>query len=90
MVGPKDTSRYPPPPAPARPRQILNRIIVLRGNEPRPGCDELTAADVQALLSEGDETAPSRFASTSAPARTAPGFSTQPVLNAAERELSNA
>jgi len=34
---------------------ILSRIDSLRGNEPWPGYDELTAAEVQAVLSEGDD-----------------------------------
>jgi ferritin-like metal-binding protein YciE len=33
---------------------VLSRIDTLRGEEPWPGYDELTAADVQAVLSEGD------------------------------------
>lgn len=34
---------------------ILSRISSLRGDEPWPGYDELTAAEVQAVLSEGDD-----------------------------------
>jgi ferritin-like metal-binding protein YciE len=34
---------------------ILSRITTLRGDEPWPGYDELTAAEVQAIVSEGDE-----------------------------------
>jgi hypothetical protein len=34
---------------------ILSRISTLRGDESWPGYDELTAAEVQAVLSEGDE-----------------------------------
>ncbi len=34
---------------------MLSRITSLRGNEPWPGYDELTAAEVQAVLSEGDD-----------------------------------
>jgi ferritin-like metal-binding protein YciE len=34
---------------------ILSRISTLRGDEPWPGYDELTAAEVEAVLSEGDE-----------------------------------
>lgn len=34
---------------------ILSRISTLRGNEPWAGYDELTAAEVQAVLSEGDD-----------------------------------
>jgi ferritin-like metal-binding protein YciE len=34
---------------------VLSRITSLRGDEPSPGYDELTLAEVQAVLSEGDE-----------------------------------
>jgi len=34
---------------------ILSRIDSLRGDEPWPGYDELTASEVQAVLSEGDD-----------------------------------
>jgi ferritin-like metal-binding protein YciE len=34
---------------------VLSRIDSLRGDEPWPGYDELTAAEVQAALSDGDE-----------------------------------
>jgi ferritin-like metal-binding protein YciE len=34
---------------------VLSRIASLRGEEPWPGFDELTAAEVQAVLSEGDD-----------------------------------
>ena len=34
---------------------VLSRISSLRGNEPWPGYDELTADEVQAVLSEGDD-----------------------------------
>jgi hypothetical protein len=34
---------------------VLSRISSLRGDEPWPGYDELTAAEVQAVLSEGDD-----------------------------------
>ena len=34
---------------------VLSRITTLRGNEPWAGYDELTAAEVQAVLSEGDD-----------------------------------
>jgi rubrerythrin len=34
---------------------VLSRITSLRGDEPWPGYDELTASEVQAVLSEGDE-----------------------------------
>ena len=34
---------------------VLSRIQTLRGDEPWPGYDELNAADVQSVLSEGDK-----------------------------------
>ncbi len=34
---------------------VLIRITSLRGNEPWPGYDELTASEIQAALAEGDE-----------------------------------
>ena len=34
---------------------VLSRVTTLRGNEPWAGYDELTAAEVQAVLSEGDD-----------------------------------
>jgi len=34
---------------------VLSRITSLRGNEPWAGYDELTAADVQSVLAEGDD-----------------------------------
>ncbi len=34
---------------------VLGRITSLRANEPWPGYDELTAAEVQAVLAEGDD-----------------------------------
>jgi ferritin-like metal-binding protein YciE len=34
---------------------VLSRITSLRGDEPWPGYDELTAGEVQAVLSEGDD-----------------------------------
>ena len=34
---------------------VLGRITSLRGDEPWPGYDELTADEVQAVLAEGDE-----------------------------------
>ena len=50
---------------------ILSRITSLRGNEPWAGYDELTAAEVQAVLSEGDDDRAQRSAPTSAATRTA-------------------
>jgi hypothetical protein len=34
---------------------ILSRISALRGREPWPGYDELTVAEIEAVLDEGDE-----------------------------------
>jgi hypothetical protein len=34
---------------------VLSRIATLRGSEPWAGYDELTAAEVQAVLAEGDD-----------------------------------
>ena len=36
-------------------RTVLDRISSLRGDEPWPGYDELTAAEIQAVLAESDE-----------------------------------
>jgi ferritin-like metal-binding protein YciE len=34
---------------------VLNRVSALRGREPWPGYDELTVAEIEAVLDEGDE-----------------------------------
>jgi ferritin-like metal-binding protein YciE len=64
---------------------ILSRISSLRGNEPWPGYDELTAAEVQAVLSEGDEDRAKQVRSYERAHKNRAG-----VLKATERELSNA
>ncbi len=64
---------------------ILSRISSLRGNEPWPGYDELTAADVQALLAEGDEDRAEQVRSYERSHKNRAG-----VLSATEREHSNA
>ena len=64
---------------------VLNRISSLRGNEPWPGYDELTAADVQAVLSEGDDTRAADVRSYERAHKNRAG-----VLKAAEREHANA
>ena len=64
---------------------VLSRITSLRGNEPWPGYDELTAAEVQAVLSEGDDDRAREVRSYERAHKNRAG-----VLNAAERELTNA
>src|SRR4051812_2013730 len=64
---------------------VLSRITSLRGNEPWPGYDELTAAEVQAVLSEGDADRARQVRSYERAHKNRAG-----VINAAEREHSNA
>ena len=64
---------------------VLDRVNTLRGDEPWPGYDELTAAEVQAVLSEGDDERAKRIASYERAHKNRAG-----VLKAAEREHSNA
>jgi hypothetical protein len=64
---------------------ILSRIASLRGDEPWAGYDDLTAAEVQAVLSEGDD---ERIKQVRAYERTHKNRTG--VLTAAERELTNA
>jgi len=64
---------------------ILSRISSLRGNEPWPGYDELTAAEVQAVLSEGDDERAKQVRSYERAHKNRAS-----VLKATERELSNA
>jgi ferritin-like metal-binding protein YciE len=64
---------------------ILSRITSLRGNEPWPGYDELTASEVQAVLAEGDD---ERVKEVLSYERTHKGR--VGVRAAAERELTNA
>src|SRR3984885_7513189 len=64
---------------------ILRRIPSLRGREPWAGYDELTAAEVQAVLSEGDEQRVEHARSYERNHKNRAG-----VLRAAEREHSNA
>ena len=64
---------------------VLSRITSLRGDEPWPGSNELTAAEVQAVLSEGDE---DRAREVRAHERAHKNRAA--VLNATERELINA
>jgi ferritin-like metal-binding protein YciE len=64
---------------------ILSRISTLRGNEPWAGYDELTAAEVQAVLAEGDD---GRARLVRAYERTHKNRAG--VLKATERELATA
>ncbi len=64
---------------------VLDRIGTLRGREPWPGYDELTAAEVQAVLSEGDDDRAKQVRSYERSHKNRAG-----VLQAAERELANA
>ena len=65
---------------------ILSRITTLRGDEPWPGYDELTAAEVQATLSErGDDDLDREVRSYEQAHKARAG-----VLNATEREHSRA
>jgi ferritin-like metal-binding protein YciE len=63
---------------------ILSRITSLRGREPWAGYDELTAAEVQAVLSEGDEQRVEHARSYERTHKNRAG-----VLRAAEREHTN-
>jgi ferritin-like metal-binding protein YciE len=64
---------------------ILSRIDTLRGDEPWTGYDELTAAEVQAVLSEGDNERAQQVRAYERSHKNRAG-----VLQAAERELANA
>jgi len=64
---------------------VLSRITSLRGDEPWAGYDELTAAEVQAVLSEGDD---ERIKKVRSYERSHKNRAS--VLTAAEREHSNA
>ena len=62
---------------------VLDRISTLRGNEPWPGYDELTADEVQAVLSEGDDDRAEQVRSYERGHKNRAG-----VLKATERELA--
>ncbi len=64
---------------------VLSRITSLRAEEPWAGYDELTVAEVQAVLSEGDEDQAEQARAYERAHKNRTG-----VLNAAEREHSNA
>ncbi|WP_028063081.1 YciE/YciF ferroxidase family protein [Solirubrobacter soli] len=64
---------------------VTNRVASLRGDEPWPGYDELTASDIVAVLSEGDDERVQQVRTYERAHKNRTG-----VLNAAERELANA
>ncbi|MFL5899750.1 MAG: DUF892 family protein [Solirubrobacterales bacterium] len=64
---------------------VLSRIDALRGDEPWAGYDELTAAEVQAVLSEGDDERAQQVRTYERSHKSRAG-----VLKAAERELASA
>ena len=64
---------------------ILGRVSSLRGDEPWAGYDELTAPEVQAVLGEGDEQRVKDVRAYEQAHKNRAG-----VMNAAERELTNA
>ena len=64
---------------------VLSRITSLRDDEPWAGYDELTADEVQAVLSEGDDDRAQQVRDYERTHKNRVG-----VLKAAERELSNA
>ena len=64
---------------------VLSRISSLRGSEPWPGYDELTASEIQAVLGEGDDQRAKDVARFERTHKNRAG-----VLNAAERETAKA
>ena len=64
---------------------VLGRITTLRGNEPWAGYDELTVAEIQSVLSEGDDDRAKQVRTYERDHKNRAG-----VLQATERELSNA
>ena len=64
---------------------VLGRVSTLRTSEPWPGYDELTVSDVQAVLAEGDDDRAKQVRTYERDHKNRAG-----VLQAAERELSNA
>ena len=64
---------------------ITARIDTLRGDEPWPGYDELNAADIQAVLSEGDDDRARQVRAYERSHKNRAG-----VLKAAERDLATA
>jgi ferritin-like metal-binding protein YciE len=63
---------------------ILSRVTTLRGDEPWAGYDELTADEIQAVLSEGDEDRARQVRTYERSHKNRAG-----VLKAAERELAS-
>jgi ferritin-like metal-binding protein YciE len=64
---------------------ILSRVTALRGDEPWAGYDELTADEILAVVSEGDEERAQRVRAYERGHKNRTG-----VLNAVERELASA
>ena len=64
---------------------VLGRITTLRGDEPWPGYDELTASEVQSVLSEGDHERVEQVRAYERSHKNRAG-----VLKATERELASA
>ena len=64
---------------------VLSRVSSLRGNEPWPGYDELTAAEVRAALADADEDRAKAVQVYERAHKNRAG-----VLSATERELANA
>ena len=64
---------------------VLSKITSLRGNEPWPGYDELSAADIESVLGEGDDERAKETRSYERSHKNRAG-----VLKAAERDLANA
>lgn len=64
---------------------VLSRITSLRGSEPWPGYDELTAADVQSALSEADDDRVKKVRAYERSHKNRAG-----VIKATERELATA
>ena len=64
---------------------VLSRVTSLRSSEPWAGYDELTAAEVQAVLSEGDDERVKQVRAYERSHKNRVG-----VMKATERELANA
>jgi ferritin-like metal-binding protein YciE len=64
---------------------VLSRITALRGQEPWPGYDELTVAEIEAVISEGDEQRAKDVVAYERSHKNRSG-----VLKSAQRETANA
>jgi ferritin-like metal-binding protein YciE len=64
---------------------LLSRITALRGQEPWPGYDELTVAEIEAVISEGDEQRAKDVVAYERSHKNRSG-----VLKSAQRETTNA